>query len=171
MSETISAHVRHEARNNGLTNTLCNGAAAWFLLKSGENLTLLGNITGDLMATAAILLFIVALILIPLNRSKVKKGKVAAHDWDNSKALHRLLQRAPKSLFVRALLFALFGMLVIAPLTLLALWAVGATEFTPLAYSIFKGIWAGLMAAAMTVPMVLLGAANDVSAADAVANS
>lgn len=107
------------------------------------------------MATAAILLFIVALILIPLNRRKVRTGKVVAHSWDNRKALHRLLQRAPKSLFVRALLFALFGMLVIAPLTLLMRWSVGATEFTPLAHSIFKGIWAGLMAAAMTVPMVL----------------
>ena len=171
MSESIKAHALHEARNNGLTNTLCNGAAAWFLLKGGEDLTLRGNIIGDLMATAAILLFIVALILIPLNRRKVKSGKVVAHQWNNSNALHRLLQRAPKSLFVRALLFALFGMLVIAPLTILALWAVGATEFTPFAYAIFKGIWAGLMAAAMTVPMVLLGAAKDVSSAEAVTSS
>ncbi len=160
MSESLNAHIRHGAISNGVMNTLCNGAAAWFLLKAGENLTLRGNIIGDLMATAAILLFIVAWILIPLNRCTVTRGKVVTHDWDSNNAMHRLLQRMPNSLFVSALLFALFGLIVIAPLTALALWIVGATELSPLAYSIFKGIWAGLMAAAMTVPMVLLATAQ-----------
>ncbi len=171
MSESLNAHIRHGVISNGVMNTLCNGAAAWFLLKAGENLTLRGNIIGDLMATAAILLFIVALILIPLNRRKVTQGKVVTHSWDSSKSLHRLLRRLPKSLLVRALLFALFGLVVIAPLTALALWVVGATEFSPLAYSIFKGIWAGLMAAVMTVPMLLLATANDVGSVDSVVSS
>lgn len=160
MSDELSAHIRHEVKTNGVMNTVFNGGIAWLLLKGGENLTLRGNIVIDLMATGAILLFIVALIIIPLNRSKVSKGKAPAGSWDNTKFLHRWLQCFPKSLFVRALIFALFGLLVIAPLTAAALYVVGATEFSPLAYSIFKGLWAGLMAAVMTVPMVLLGTAQ-----------
>lgn len=100
------------------------------------------------------------MIIIPLNRRKVAKGRVAAGSLDNSKLLHRCLQRFPKSLFARALIFALIGLLVIGPLTAAVLLLVGATEFSPLGYSIFKGLWAGLMAAAMTVPMVLLGTAK-----------
>ncbi len=160
MSDEVNAHIRHEVKTNGVMNTVFNGGIAFLLLKGGENLSLRGDIIVDLMATGAILLFIVSLILIPLNRSKVAKGKLATHDWDNNKSLHRLLQKFPKSLFARALIFALFGLLVIAPLTAGVLFVVGATEFSPLAYSIFKGLWAGLMAAAMTVPMVLLATAN-----------
>lgn len=160
VSEELNAHIRHEVTTNGVMNTVFNGGIAYLLLKGGEQLTLRGNIVVDLMATGAILLFIVALIIIPLNRSKVNKGKVAAGSWDNSKFLHRWLQRFPKSLIARAFIFALFGLLVIAPITAAVLLAVGATEFSPLAYSIFKGLWAGLMAAAMTVPMVLLGTAK-----------
>lgn len=156
MTNELSGHISHEVKMNGVMNTVFNGGIAYLLLKGGENLTLRGDIVVDLMATAAILLFIVALIIIPLNRSKVAKGKVAAGSWDNNNSLHRLLQRLPKSLFVRALIFALVGLLVIAPVTAAGLLITGATEFSPLAYSIFKGIWAGLMAAAMTVPMVLL---------------
>ncbi|MGI9284826.1 MAG: hypothetical protein ACR2P1_05525 [Pseudomonadales bacterium] len=160
MSEELNAHILHEVKTNGVMNTVFNGGIAFLLLKGGENLTLRGDIIVDLMATGAILLFIVSLILIPLNRSKVAKGKLTAHNWDTNKLLHRWLQRFPKSLFARALIFALVGLLVIAPLTAGALFVVGATEFSPLAYSIFKGLWAGLMAAMMTVPMVLVGTAN-----------
>ncbi len=45
-------------------------------------------------------------------------------------------------------------------LTILALALVGVNEFTPMGYSIFKGVWAGGLAVVMAFPMILLGLAT-----------
>ena len=47
-------------------------------------------------------------------------------------------------------------MLVVAPITLLGLYLAGVDTILPLHYAIFKGIWAGAMAALLVVPMVLV---------------
>ena len=57
---------------------------------------------------------------------------------------------------MRAVCFGLIGMLLLAPLTLLPLWLLGVEQFTPATYSIFKGIWAGAIAALLAIPMILL---------------
>ena len=55
-----------------------------------------------------------------------------------------------------ALLFGVIGMIVIAPLTLLGFYSLGVKQVDPVVYAIFKGIWAGLMAGMLVVPMVLV---------------
>ena len=62
----------------------------------------------------------------------------------------------PASTWKSALLFGLFGMCVIAPLTLLGFYLAGVEQVAPVSYAIFKGIWAGLIAALLVVPMVLI---------------
>jgi hypothetical protein len=42
-----------------------------------------------------------------------------------------------------------------APLTLLGFYLLGVQQIEPLHYALFKGVWAGLMAAVLVVPMVL----------------
>jgi hypothetical protein len=42
-----------------------------------------------------------------------------------------------------------------APLTLLGFYLLGVQQVEPLHYALFKGVWAGLMAAVLVVPMVL----------------
>ena len=66
--------------------------------------------------------------------------------------------------FNSALVFGLLGMCVIAPLTLLAFYLVGVEEVSPLNYAIFKGLWAGLMAAVLVIPMVLSALRSPASA-------
>ena len=63
--------------------------------------------------------------------------------------------RLPLSTFKSALVFGLLGMCVIAPLTLLGFYLVGVEEIPPMNYAIFKGLWAGLMAGVLVIPMVL----------------
>ena len=69
--------------------------------------------------------------------------------------MQALADRFPTSVFKSALLFGLLGMCVIAPLTLLGFYLVGVQEVAPVNYAIFKGLWAGLMAGVLVIPMVL----------------
>jgi hypothetical protein len=70
--------------------------------------------------------------------------------------MQSLADRFPESTFKSALLFGLVGMLLIAPLTLAGFWLLGIEEIPPTQYAIFKGIWAGIIAAVLIVPMVLI---------------
>ena len=155
---TATQHIKHEMLVGGISNTIFNGIIAWLLLKSGPALAWGGDhsFAVDVIATAFILPFIVALIVIPLQRGKLSKGKLEHIDLGAGSFMQRMADRLPTGTFKSALLFGLFGMCVMAPLTLLGFYLLGVGEVSPLNYSIFKGIWAGLMAALLVVPMVLL---------------
>ncbi len=157
-AQHIATTIRHETLVSGISNTIFNGLIAWLLLRAGSNLTLGGehNFAIDIAATAFILPFIVTLIVIPLNQRKRAANKVASVRLDARFTLESILLRFPENLWLRAFWFGLLAMLIVTPLTLAPLWVLGIHEFTPLAYSIFKGIWAGLVAAALTTPMLLL---------------
>jgi hypothetical protein len=154
----IATTIRHETLVSGISNAIFNGLIAWLLLRAGSNLTLAGehSFAVDIAATAFLLPFIVTLIVIPLNQRKRAANKVPTIRLDSRFALESLLLRFPGNLWARAFWFGALSMLLITPLTLLPLWTLGIHEFTPLAYSVFKGMWAGLMAAALTTPMLLL---------------
>ena len=162
-TQNISSTIRHETMVSGVSNTVFNGLIAWLLLRAGSNLTLAGehSFAIDVAATAFILPFIVTLIVIPLNQRKLAANKVSSVLLDSGSPLQAVLLQFPENLWLRALGFGLLTMLIVTPLTLLPLWALGIHEFTPLAYSIFKGVWAGLMAAALTTPMLLLALGKD----------
>jgi hypothetical protein len=155
---TANSHLRHEMLVSGVSNTFFNGLVAWLLLKSGADLGWSGgnSFVVDIIATSFLLPFIVALIVIPLQRSKLNKGKLQPIDLGSTSSLQALANRFPTNVFKSALLFGLIGMLVIAPLTVLGFYLAGIVVVAPLHYAIFKGIWAGLMAAVLVVPMVLL---------------
>lgn len=157
-TSTAAQHIKHEILVGGISNTVFNGVIAWLLLRSGPALAWGGDhsFTVDVIATAFILPFIVALIVIPLQRSKLNKGTLEPIHLGAGSFMQRIADRLPTSTFKSALLFGLFGMCVIAPLTLLGFYLLDVQQVSPLVYSIFKGIWAGLMAAVLVVPMVLL---------------
>lgn len=152
----LAEHIRKEATTNGLTNTLFNGVIAWLLLKGGDDLgwTGHGNFVIDVVATAFILPFIVALIIVPLQRRKLRLGKLSPVALDRENALQAMVGRFPASLFLAALLFGLLGMLVFVPAALLPFWALGIEQIAPNSYAVFKGVWAGVMAAVLAVPMI-----------------
>lgn len=159
MSQKLESHIRKEAITNGVTNALFNGVIAWYLLAGKGYMAMWSGagIAVDIAATAAILLFIVALIVIPLNRSKVRKGKLPAFQWDKHKLLHRFWQAFPNPLLARALCFALLGLLVVAPITYVPYILLGIQGMEGGTYAIVKGVWAGVMAAIMVIPMIQLG--------------
>ena len=167
----LKRYLVHNATTNGLANAVCNGLICYWLIKDNGVVTWWGssNFGGDLLATGFILPFIVTLIVIPVQRAKLNKGKVALIDETEVPAIMQRFLRFPKSLWANAALFGLIGALLIAGSTILLLALIGVTTFTPLQYAWFKGLWAGLLAAILVGPMVVVAlrpAPRDISAND-----
>ncbi|MDE0952248.1 MAG: hypothetical protein OSA45_13330 [Halioglobus sp.] len=160
MSTAITAvsHIRHEILVCGISNAIFNGLSAWLLLKNGPDLRWSGDpsFVADVIATGLLLPLIVALIVIPLQRGKLRKGKLQTINLGASSFIQSLANLFPTSAFKSASLFGLIGMLIIAPLTLTSFYLFGVEQASPQQYAIFKGVWAGLMAAVLVVPMVLI---------------
>ena len=159
MTPEMTQYLTRELSVNGITNTFFNGVIAWLLLKDKGLLHWWGDHSFgvDVLATAFILPFIVTLIVIPMQRRKVAKAKVAIFEPSRNNLLERCVASFPQSLFLSALLFGLAGFAIIAPLTLLGISLFGVESFSPGSYSIFKGLWAGTMAALLVSPMILVG--------------
>ena len=151
-------HLKKEAWVGGVSNAIFNGLIAWLLLKSGPALAWGGqhSFAVDIIATSFLLPLIVASIVIPLQRKKLRKGALQPIDLGNESAVQFFANRLPESTFKSALIFGAVGMCLIAPLTLLAFYLAGIEQVEPIHYALFKGLWAGLMAAILVIPMVLV---------------
>jgi hypothetical protein len=158
MADDAKSHLKHEFLVGGISNMFFNGLIAWLLLRGGPALgwTGSGNFVGDVFATALLLPFIVGLIVIPLQRKKLNAGKLQPISLGADSFIQAVADRFPSSTFKSALMFGLVGMCLIAPVTLLGFYLAGVQEVAPLNYAIFKGIWAGLMAGILVIPMVLV---------------
>jgi hypothetical protein len=155
MSVTARRHLQHEALVGGVSNTLFNGLIAWWLLSGGPALAWWGQHSFgiDILATAFLLPFIVALIVIPLQRRKLSRGKLQAIDLGPDSQLQGWVDRLPFSVWGNALLFGLIGLCLVAPLTLAGFHLLGVSQVPPAHYAMFKGVWAGLVAALLVIPM------------------
>lgn len=152
--------VYKDALINGVTNAVFNGYIAWLILKDRTILEMWGHggFGFDILATAFLLLFIVALIVIPLSRRKVLGGNFSSIRWQDINPLWSFLRKMPRGLFLRALIFGLIGLLIIAPVTLTFLWLLRISSLTPMEFALIKGIWAGIIAGIMVIPMIFLAA-------------
>jgi hypothetical protein len=153
-----SDHLRREVLVCGISNAIFNGLGVWMLKKNGPELGWGGDnsFAVDIIATGLLLPFIVALIVIPLQRSKLNKGTLQPIHLGTGSFMQALADRFPAATFKSACLFGAIGMLVAAPLTLAALQLMGVEQFQPRDYALFKGVWAGILAAVLVVPMVLI---------------
>jgi hypothetical protein len=157
MTVQAKDHLKHEARVSGITNALFNGLFAWLLLKGGAALTWTGDnsFMVDIIATAFILPFIVALIVIPIHKRKLAKGTIEPMNFGENSRLQSWVNRLPVPTLGNALYFGLVGMCLAPPIPLAALYAGGVEQIPPLNYALFKGVWAGSMAAVLVIPMVM----------------
>ncbi len=90
----------------------------------------------------------------------MSKGKALGLEWDHNRLLHGILSKFPKNTFFTSLIFGIFVLLVVVPLTLGLLSITGLTQMSPMTYSIFKGIWAGALAGIMVWPIVTYALGN-----------
>jgi hypothetical protein len=157
MTTNAHHHLKHEALVGGVSNTLFNGLIAWWLLAGGAALSWGGSnsFVIDIFATAFLLPFIVAVIVMPMQKRKLAKGDLSPIDMGTGSLLQSLVNRLPASTLGNAFLFGLAGMALIAPIPLIGFYLAGVEQIPPLNYAIFKGIWAGAMAAVLVIPMVM----------------
>ncbi len=150
--------IYKDAVINGVTNAIFNGYIAWLILRDRTILSMWGDggFGFDILATAFILLFIVTLIVVPLSRRKVLQGKLRSIHLQAGNPIHSFLRYMPAGLLWQALAFGLIGLFIVAPLTLVMLWLLGAGSLGPLAFALIKGGWAGVLAGTMVIPMILL---------------
>lgn len=158
MAADVQAHLKKEAVIGGVSNAVFNGLIAWLILRAGPDLEWGGahSFTVDIVATAFLLPFIVAAIVVPLQRRRLNKGDLQPMALASGSRLQSVADRFPYGAIKSALVFGLVGMLIFAPVTLLGLYLAGIETFTPAGYAVFKGIWAGVMAAVLVVIMVLV---------------
>jgi len=163
MTHELTTYLKHECSVNGLTNAFFNGLICWLLIKNNGTITWWGqhNFGYDILATGFILPFIVTLIVIPIQRRKTANNKTPAFTLDPSNSSHAILNKFPASNMGRAFYFGLIGMIVVGGLSLLILGLVGVQNFSAVEYSIFKGVWAGVLATILVTPMILLALHQD----------
>lgn len=160
MGKNHNSLLRTDITTNGLTNAFFNGVICWWLINEKGPLGWWGghSFGVDLLATGFILPLIVALIVVPLQRRKVRSGKIAPlASAAVTNPYLRLFSNAPTVLWKTSLYFGIAGVVIISLPTLALLWVVGIEQFSAGQFAIFKGLWAGVLAASLTGPMVLLG--------------
>lgn len=162
MNEVISANIKKETAINGGLNAVLNGLIIWFMKKDGGTVSLVGEdgFGMDITITAVALMFLITMIVMAIQRRKVRKGNMVTFNWDLSNRMHRVLAAFPRSVWLSGLIFGVVGLIVVAPVTLGPMALLGFTEMTPMAYAIFKGVWAGILAALIIPPIIMLALAE-----------
>ena len=155
MNATLKSHIRMQSRLNFIINLVLNGAIAWFLLKDKPALSAWGEhgYGADLMITGFLLASLVAVFAMKGHRAKLAKGE---HEAVPPAALGALARVATGNDWSNSLLFGLAGALLGAG-TVGMLMLLPLPPFSPLAYAVFKGVWAGILAALVIPPAIKLG--------------
>jgi len=149
----FKAHLRSSMISNFVFNLLINGALAWWLLEGSGTLTAWGapSYGPDLMITGFLLAAIVAGIVIEINRRKARRGEIPA-----LRATSPILRAASaRSRWLTCISIGLVGTFLSA-LAVLLVAATTASLSVPI-YAGVKGVWAGVLAAAVVGPATLIG--------------
>lgn len=146
-------HLRRSVLSNFVFNLIINGGLAWWLLGKASLLTPWQDPAygPDLVITGFLLCAIVAAIVMEINRRGALRGEAAP-------VPARWASRATASDTNRWGICLAAGLLG-AAVSAIAVIACGAWvgALTVPAYAIFKGVWAGLLAAVVVVPATVLG--------------
>jgi len=150
-THTFDKHVRKEMITNVVINVVINCAIIWFLNRNKVAVSAFGDegFRVDIIATTFLLFFLMSLIVMSIHRSQRRANKLPEFQVNSQNRRHKLFGKLPYSVWVLALGFGLFALLIFAPLTIGILAAVGITEFTPINYTVFKGVWVAIMVAVM----------------------
>jgi len=138
-----------------VVNFVLNALIAWGVCRGMTAVPLWGqpSVAGDTAATSFILPFLSVLIATPLVRRDVRHGKVSG---DGSPRGPRL----PRSLVMRAVVLGVVGLVVAAPIAVLAL-ALGGVTGVPMPHFIWaKAAYAASLGALLAPTIAVAGIAD-----------
>jgi len=143
-----------------VVNFLLNALIAWGVCRGMASVPLWGetSVAGDTIATSFILPFLSVLIATPLVRRDVRHGKPSAESRRDSAVSRR---RLPRSLPTRAVALGFAGLVVAAPLAVVALMLAGVTQVPMPGFIWAKAAYAAALGAALA-PTIAMAAIADV---------
>lgn len=155
-----NSYIFKTALHSGVTNSIVNGLFAWFLSGGKTYLPIYGGagVLVDYLATTAILIFILTLIVLPMQRKKAPLNmqvNAAAPSYYSTFFAYMSTYRN----IAIALLLAFYGLILVAPLLLVIFEAIGVfgvSELSRLYYSVAKGLLMGIVAALVVLPIIYI---------------
>ncbi len=162
MSPDSHSYIAKEALVNGVINGIVNGAFAWYLSAGKVALPVWGasGILVDFVATAAILVFILSVIVLPLQRRKLVKLSMPDAE-PPLRFLRYLGWLAPQRDALKALALALIMALLSLPVLWLGFSFAAGEVMGRLDYTLLKSLYTAVVAGAV-VPLLILFAMHPV---------
>jgi hypothetical protein len=141
-----------------VVNFVLNALVAWGVCGRMTSVPLWGetSVAGDTVATSFILPFLSVLIATPLARRDTRQGKVSAASLSDRAARPRL----PRALVPRAVVVGLAGLMVAAPLAVLALDVAGVTQIPMPGFIWVKAAYAAVLGALLAPTIAMAGVAD-----------
>lgn len=138
-------------------NFVLNAAIAWATFRGLARVPLWGQLSigADTIGTSFILPFLTCLVVTRMARQRVRKGQLARLGWTRDS--HPMLGWLPERTVKRALVLGLAGLVMLAPVTIAAFYALGITDLSLREFIVFKASFAAVEAAVVT-PLVALWA-------------
>ena len=129
-----------------IINSTINAAIGYGIYISRLTLPLWGmtSIAGDIIIMTFLLTIIVSYLVTLATYKKIKKGRLEKATW--RRLSNPILGKLPGNSFFRAMILALLFTIIIAPIVIVALAALGINEMTFMTFVIFKGTLAGFLA-------------------------
>jgi hypothetical protein len=152
-----NSYLFNTALHGGVTNAIVNGLFGWFLSGGKTHLPIYGGegVLVDYLATTAILIIILTLIVLPmqpkkapLNMNIVKPAPAYYQTFFAYMSVYRNIAIAG--------LLALYGVILVAPSLLLVFEVFSISELSRLHYSVAKGLLMGVVAALVVYPIVYM---------------
>lgn len=142
-------------------NLAFNAGLGYLLFRHLQLVPLWGDpsIAGDIVGTLFFLPFFTCLIVTPLVKRAARSGKV---EWLSIAAReHPLLRLWPRSVWARAVVVGLACVVLLGPPSIGLLSLLGVEGWSLTTAIVFKGIYAGLLAALVTPYFALYALTNE----------
>ena len=159
-----AAHRRYLALEQGLgavlINFVLNFGIAWAGFRSMSAIPMWGaqSIAGDTIGTSFFLPLLTCLIVTPLARREVTRGRLPA--FEHGLGDYPLLASLPNTTWRRGLVLGVAATALIAPIVIFAFHSAGLDGIAPRPFMWIKATYAGVLAGIVT-PLVAIGALAD----------
>lgn len=162
--QNITTHIRKEAIGNATANGVINGGVAWYMSKNQDELFVwgAGGIVADFVYTTLILVFLLSLIVLPLQRKKLSKfHSLANHSGVNTNRILLWLSKYKDPM--KSLILACAAACVALPILIVVFTLASNAGYSPAHFTAFKAIYTAILAATIVPILVRVTIINQLS--------
>ena len=155
--QSMRSYLLRESLVSGLSNAVINGGFAWFLSAGRDRLPILGGdgVLTDFIATAVILVFVLGLIVLPLQQKHALQ-KVIVGAEPPLLFLRIFSHIAIRRNALKALMLAIYAGVIALPLVFLLFSVLDVESLSRVQYVLSKSLFTGLLAGLVVLPIVYM---------------